>query len=586
MGIKEHIMGNKTVLSWLARLGFLGYAASVAVSLGWAGATFAAAAEGATSARRPNFLVIVADDMGFSDAGCYGGDIATPNLDNLAANGLRFTQMYSTARCWPSRTCILTGYYAQQVRMDPPRGRLPAWTRVLPHYLKPLGYRSYHSGKWHLMGAPKPVHDGGFDHSYCLEDHNHYFSPKNALLDDERLPPIPDGADFYVTTAIANYCLGFLKEHAEKHAQEPFLMYLAFTSPHFPLHAPQEDIARYRGRYLDGWDVMRQRRYQRMREMGIVDCPLSERDPVTIPNWNFAEEELRKQIGPGEAAHAVAWKDLTPPQQQFQAIKMSIHAAMVDRMDREIGRVLEQVKAMGAFENTVVFFVSDNGASAEQIIRGDGHDPAAPPGSAKTFLCLGPGWSTSSNTPLRLHKSWVHEGGIASPLIVHWPKGIREHGQLRHTPGHFIDLPPTMLELAGGSVVGEWNGATPPPLPGRSLVPALNEDELIRHDYLYWHHMNNRAIRVGDWKLVSAGGKQEDGPWELYNLRADRCEMKNLAPQYPDKVKELAQLWQKYEDQFRQQAGPPEPGDVPAKKAKKRGASAAVSGAKAKPAVP
>lgn len=515
--------------------------------------------------------MIIADDMGCSDPGCYGGEVATPNLDRLAADGLRFTQMYSTARCWPSRTCLLTGYYAQQVRMDPPQGRLPAWTRVLPHYLKPLGYRTYHSGKWHLSGAPKPVQDGGFDHSYCLEDHDRYFSPKRATLDDQLLPPVPEGTDFYVTTAIADYGLGFLKQHAEQHPQTPFLLYLAFTSPHFPLHALQEDIDRYRDRYLAGWDAVRQQRWQRMREMGLIHCDLSPLDDKTVPSWNLTEEQLAQRIGPGEAGRAVAWSQLSVEQKRFQATKMAIHAAMVDRMDREIGRVLDQLQAMHCADNTVVMFVSDNGASAEQIIRGEGHDPAAPPGSAKTFLCLGPGWSTAANTPFRLHKSWVHEGGIASPLIVHWPAGLRERGQLRHTPAHFIDLLPTMVELAGGgSPTGDWQGATPPPLPGRSLVPALAQDVTIPRDYLYWHHLTNRAIRVGDWKLASAGSPKEVGPWELYDLRTDRCELKDLAAQQPDKVRQLAELWQQREDQFRQQAGPPDPAKKAAKKPKPR----------------
>jgi arylsulfatase A-like enzyme len=547
-------------LSWAPRRGGMNWAAiGAALVLGFSAASCVMAAEGPAPPAKPNFLVIVADDMGFSDAGCYGGEIATPNLDNLAANGLRFTQTYSTARCWPSRTCILTGYYAQQVRMDPPQGKIPPWARVLPHYLKPLGYRAYHSGKWHLMGAPRPVQDGGFDHSYCLEDPNRYFAPKSATLDDKPLPPVPDGTSFYVTTAIANHAIDFLKEHAEKHGKDPFLLYLAFTSPHFPLQALPEDIARYRNRYLKGWDAVREDRYRRMREKGIVDCELSPRDPVTVPNWNLSQAELAKKIGPGEAGRAVAWKDLSTEQQRFQAEKMAIHAAMIDRMDREIGRVLGQLQSMGVSENTVVFFVSDNGASAEQIVRGDGHDPNAPLGSAKTFLCLGPGWSTAANTPLRLHKSWVHEGGIASPMIVHWPAGLRAAGQLRHTPGHFIDLLPTLVELAGGGEPGPWNGKTPPPLPGRSLVPALAQDAVIARDYLYWHHMNNRAIRVGDWKLVSAGSGRGDGPWELYDVKSDRAETKNHAAENPAKVKELADLWQTREDQFRREAGPAEP---------------------------
>lgn len=516
--------------------------------------------------RIPNVILIVADDMGFSDAGCYGGEIATPHLDALASGGLRFTQMYSTARCWPSRACLLTGYYAQQVRMDPPQGRLPAWARMLPDYLKPRGYRCYHSGKWHLMGAPKPVQDGGFDRSYCLEDHNRYFSPNRALLDDRPLPPVAEPTGFYVTTAIADYGIGFLQEHAEKHAEKPFFLYLAFTAPHFPLQAMPEDIQRYRECYREGWDAIRARRYERMRRMGLVGCALPPLEPKGVPPWNLSEEELHKRIGPGEAGRAVPWSELSPQQKEFQSVKMAIHAAMIDRMDREIGRVLDQVRKMGVFQNTVVFFVSDNGASAEQILRGDGHDPAAPPGSAKTFLCLGPGWSTTANTPLRLHKHWVHEGGIASPLIVHWPAGIRQGGQWRRTPCHFIDLLPTILELVGGDASGSWNGLTPPPLPGRSLVPALASDVTIARDYLFWHHMNHRALRVGDWKLVSAGGEKEDGPWELYDLGTDRCEMKNLAEQQPDRVKQLAELWQRCEEQFRQQAGPAEPAPQAARK--------------------
>ena len=512
----------------------------------------------ADAVRVPNVVFILADDMGFSDAGCYGGDIATPNLDRLAAGGLRFTQMYSTSRCWSSRTCLLTGYYAQQVNMDPvldwSRSRLPAWARLLPHYLKPLGYRTYHSGKWHIHAAPHPVQDGGFDRSYSLEDHDRYFAPKKAMLDDRLLPPVPDGTDFYITKAIASYGIGFLQEHAAEHSREPFLLYLAFTSPHFPLQALPEDIARYRDHYRDGWDANRQRRHQRMRAAGIVDCLLSDPDPQTVPFWNLSPKELTQQLGPGEVGRAVPWKDLAAEQQEFQAMKMAIHAAMIDRMDREIGRVLEQLKAMGAVENTLIFFASDNGASAEQIVRGDGHDQAAPAGSAKTFLCLGPGWSTAANTPLRLHKSWVHEGGIASPLIINWPAGISDRGKLRHTVGHFIDIIPTLVELAGGLAPGAWHGEVPPPLPGRSLVPALAADVDIPREYLYWHHLNNRAIRIGNWKLVSAGTKEAVGPWELYDLHSDRCEMHDLARQSLDRVKQLAELWENCEKKFNSQA--------------------------------
>jgi arylsulfatase len=505
--------------------------------------------------QKPNVLVIVADDMGFSDAGCYGGEIATPNLDRLAAGGLRFTQCYSTGRCWPSRTSLLTGYYPQQVRMDPPRGRLPVWTRVIPHYLKPQGYRCYHSGKWHLRGAPKAIADGDFDHSYILHDHDRFFNPKRHELDDERLPPVPEGTDHYVTTAIAEYARDFLKEHHERHRDKPFYCYLAFTSPHFPLHALQKDIDRYRDKYHEGWDVIRQRRWKWLRENGLVNCDLPPLDTDVIPGWNFSKERLHEMIGPGEADRAVPWSSLTEEQKEFQATKMAIHAAMVDRMDSSIGMVLDQIKKMDAFENTLILFVSDNGASAEQIIRGDMHDRSAAPGSAASYLCLGPGWSTSSNSPFRLHKSWVHEGGISSPLIVHWPAALAARGELRHDPCHFIDIIPTILELTGAENFSpQWNGEKAVPLPGLSLVPAFAKNNAVKHDFIYFHHMNNRAIRVGDFKLVAKG---KDDPWELYNLKTDRCETNDLASRYPDKVRELSAQWQELEDKFRRQAGPP-----------------------------
>lgn len=508
---------------------------------------------GPRSPSRPNFLLIVADDMGFSDAGCYGGEIDTPHLDRLAAGGLRFTQCYSTARCWPSRACLLTGYYAQQVRMDPPEGRLPGWARVLPDYLKSAGYRCYHSGKWHLMGAPKVVADGHFDRSYVIHDHDRFFSPRNHELDDQPLPPVERSSGFYITTHIADRALEFLGQHFAQHRDQPFLMYLAFTAPHFPLHAFQEDVQRYRERYRAGWDAIRQKRWERMRAMGLINCPLPPPDPDILPSWNLSESELYERIGRGEVARAAPWKSLTEEQKEFQITKMAIHAAMVDRMDREIGRVLAELEKQGVLDNTVTLFVSDNGASAEQIIRGDGHDRAAPPGSAATFLCLGPGWSTASNTPFRLHKSWVHEGGIASPLIIHWPAGIAARNELRHTPCHFVDIIPTFMELINQPITPTWNGMEAPLMPGKSLVPALSADVFVPRDFLYFHHIGHRAIRMGDWKLVAVA----DGPWELYDMRTDRSEMRNLASRRPDLVQLLASQWQAAEDLYRKQASSP-----------------------------
>jgi arylsulfatase len=497
----------------------------------------------------PNILLILADDMGFSDAGCYGGEIATPNLDRLAANGVRFTQFYNTARCWPTRAALLTGYYPQQIRMDPPRGRLPGWARLLPTYLKPLGYRSYHSGKWHVNGAPRVLADGGFDRSYRLEDHDRNFCPNNIWLDDVRQPAVPKDSQYYTTVAVADFMIRCLKEHGAKYPEQPFFGYLAFTVPHFPLHALPEDIARYRRKYLAGWDVIRERRYQRQLRMGLLNCALSEREPGEAPYWNLSEERLHQEIGSNEVARAVAWDRLTQEQKRFQATKMAIHAAMIDRMDREIGRVLEQLKAMGALKNTLVMFASDNGASAEFLNRGDKHDPSAEPGSGGSYLCLGPGWSTAANTPFRLHKSWVHEGGISTPLIVHWPMGIKAKGELRHAVGHVIDIAPTILDLVGIQSRPAWNGVQPPALPGRSLVPALSKDLPVPRDFLYFHHENNHALLMDHWKLVSKRPNTND--YALYDLSRDRSERVNLAGKYPERVTSMAQQWQANETDFR-----------------------------------
>ena len=520
-------------------------AALIAGGLAFAGA--------ARAADRPNVLVILADDLGYSDLGCQGGEIRTPNLDALAAGGLRFTNFYNTARCWPTRSALLTGYYPQAIRMDPPKGRLPQWARLLPHHLKPLGYRCYHSGKWHVMGAPLAVADGGFDRSYLLGDQGRFFSPRRHSEDDKPLPEVKPDAGYYATTAIADHALRCLKGHAEKHAGQPFFGFVAFTAPHFPLHALPEDIARYRDRYKGGWDVVREWRWRRQKDMGLVTCDLSPREPrVVAPGLR---EGTLEKLGPGEIDKAVAWADLTDEQRAFQATKMAVHAAMVDRMDQEVGRLLAQLRAMKAWENTVIFFLTDNGASAEILVRDDGHDRAAAPGSAASHLCLGPGWSGAANTPFRRHKIWVHEGGIATPLIAHWPKGIAARGALRHDVGHVIDFVPTLLDLAGGKPGDTWNGAKVPPLPGKSLVPAFAGDGAVTRENLYFHHSGNRALRAGSWKLVSAAS--DGGKWELYNLATDRGESADLAAKHPERVREMAATWERMTADFQGLAATP-----------------------------
>ena len=489
----------------------------------------------------PNIVVIMADDLGYSDLGCYGGEIATPHLDALAQGGLRFTQAYNTARCWPSRAAVMTGYYAQQVRRDivpgiasggGNRGIRPAWAPLVTEFLRAAGYRNYHSGKWHIDGRPL---GNAFDHSFEIGGgQNSFFkAPGNT---DDGVPNVQT-PDYYVTTATADHSVKYLQEHAAKFGGQPFFHYLCFTAPHFPLHAPEADIAKYRDTYGKGWDAIAEARYARLRKMGMVTHarPAMERD--VGPPYAFPDDI--KKLGPDEVNRPVPWSELTGSQQMFQAAKMAIHAAMVDRMDQEIGRVVAQLKAMGAYENTLILFASDNGASAEMMVRGDGHDLSVPMGSAKSYLCIGPGWSSAANTPFRRHKTWVHEGGIATPLIAHWPAGIAARGELRHSPTHLIDVVPTVLELTGAKIPAEIKGFPVPPSPGRSFVAALKKDVTVAHDFLWWEHEGNRALRAGDWKIVALA----KGAWELYDLARDRGESTNLAAEHPAKVRELEARW-------------------------------------------
>jgi arylsulfatase A-like enzyme len=523
------------------RRSFLKSASLTAVGTSAAGIPLLAKA----APRRPNFVIVLADDMGYSDAGCFGGEIDTPTIDALAKGGTRFNNMYSTGRCGPSRNCLLTGMYAQQTAADVMTpGKIPNYTHFLPEYLKAQGYRSYHSGKWHFRLTPRK--DGvGFDRTYTMLDENRFFTQENHQLDDVILPTPDPG--YYSTTAIADYAVDFLKDHDKNHHADPFFLFLAFHAPHFPLQAPQADIDHYRDRFTEGWDVVRDRRHKRMLDMGLINCPLAPMEPAIFPDWNLPVAELQSRIGPGEVGRAVAWNSLTDEQKKLHRTKMAIHAAMITRLDTETGKVMRQLKAMNVFDDTVVIFLSDNGASAEEIIRGDGHDPNAPPGSAKTFLSIGPGWATAADTPFRLHKSWVHEGGIASPMVVSWPNGIKKGGQLRTDPCHFVDILPTMVELAGGNP----DGVTPTaPHPGKSLAPAIRSATPVPRESIYFNHSNNRALRTADWKLVAKGA---DGPWELYDMRTDRSESHNLSTTQPDRAKAMAAEWRGQDDLWTKQ---------------------------------
>ncbi len=489
----------------------------------------------------PNVIFILADDLGYSDLGCYGGEIATPNVDALASNGLRYTQFYNTARCWPSRAALMTGYYAQQVNRDGlpglgggNNGKRPEWAPLLPAFLKAKDYRNYHSGKWHIDGKVLPT---GFDRSLDMKNQGNFFTPKGNTIDDKPIKDFHPDAPYYSTIAIADHAIDCLKEHQQKFSGHPFFHYVAFIAPHFPLHALPEDIAHYDGKYDIGWDLMREQRFARQQDLGIINTALSQLEPDVGPPYHFPD--AFEKLGPGEINRPVPWNKLNATQQAFQAKKMAIHAAMVYRMDHEIGRIIDYLKSTNQFDNTLIFFASDNGASAEIMVRHGGHDPNAPAGSAASYLCLGPGFSSACNTPFRRHKTWVHEGGISTPLVVHWPKGISAKGELRHTPAHMIDIVPTILEVAGIEKPTTWNDVSIPPAPGKSLVSSFKEDVTIDRDSLWWLHEDNRAIRQGNWKLVAANGE----PWELYDLSTDRAESDNLANKYPERVQQLEKLW-------------------------------------------
>ena len=492
-----------------------------------------------SAAKQPNILLIVADDLGYSDIGCYGGEIKTPNLDKLASNGLRYTQAYNTARCWPTRSALMTGYYPQQINIDPrKKPGIPSWGLCLPKRLKPAGYRSYLSGKWHVIGV-KPKAGGGFDETYVLHDHDRNFYPARINVNDEHLPPVAKDTDYYVSTAFADHAIKCLKDHAKNHKDKPFFQYLAFTVPHFPLQVPAKSVEPYKGRYSEGWNKLRSERLKKMKSLSILNCELSPVEPEVGPPYYFPDS--LKILGSGEVNRPLPWDTLTEEQKKFQSTKMELHAAMVAQMDEQIGRVIEQIKSMEQFENTLVMFLSDNGCSAEIMVRGDGHNPDAIPGSAESYLCIGPGWSNACNTPFRKHKTWVHEGGCCTPFIAHWPDKIKSRNAIRKDLFHVVDIAPTLLEIAGLKAEIKDNA---PDLPGRSIVPSfVKEGSLEERDPIYLSHEGNRGLRIGDWKLVAAKthGNQE---WELYNIAKDRSESKNLAASQPERVKEMTARWE------------------------------------------
>ncbi len=480
---------------------------------------------------RPNIVIMMADDMGYSDIGCYGSEIRTPNLDRLADNGLRFTHFYNAARCCPTRASLLTGLYAHQVgighmtsenesqRFDLGypgyRGYLNRSGVTIAEALKPAGYRTLMAGKWHVgtFEGMWPV-DRGFDEFYGLiRGASNFFRPaprKLLVRNRERIIP---GEDYYTTDAFTDHAVQFVRE-SERDDDQPFFLYLSYTAPHWPLHAWPEDVQKYRGRYMVGWDRIREARLERLQQMGIIDRA-----------WKMTVRD------------AVPWETLSRSKKDEMDLRMAIYAAQVDRMDQNIGKLIEALLDLGELDDTLVFFLSDNGGCAEggMLGRGPLEILTTKDGYSQSY---GQAWANASNTPFRTYKHWVHEGGIATPLVVHWPAGVSAKGELRSEPTHLIDLMATALDVADAEYPSEFSGNQITPLEGVSMVPAFESRPLDR-EALYWEHEGNRAVRFGKWKLVAKNG----GPWELYDMGADRTETADLMPLEPEMGRRMIEMY-------------------------------------------
>ncbi|MEM9109224.1 MAG: arylsulfatase [Planctomycetota bacterium] len=531
-------------------------------------------AQNAPDAPRPNIILIMSDDMGYSDLGCYGGEIPTPNLDALAMGGLRYTQFYNTGRCCPTRASLLTGLYAHQAgigrmigndNLPGYRGDLGFNAVTIAEVLRPAGYSTYMAGKWHVsrhLTYDKPKYNWprqrGFDRFYgTIIGAGSFFDPWTLTRDNTQITPdndplySPDA--YHYTDAISDNAAMFIKDHADnpeaKALDKPFFLYMAYTAPHWPMHALPEDIAKFKGEFGKGYDHYRQQRFKRMKELGLIK-----------DSWQLSET-----VGD--------WAEVKPELSEWEERGMEVYAAMIYQMDRGIGKVVQALKDTGQYENTLILYLHDNGGCHEGMGRRArknrmgiqprepmGKDelqtkmipdhsraglpvrqgPGVMPGPSETYHAYGWNWANVSNTPFRLHKSTVHEGGISTPLIAHWPKGITKHGGLRERIGHLIDVMPTFLEVAGADYPETHNGHAITPLEGASLVASFDWDEQLDR-VLMFEHYGRAAIRDSKWKLVRPGMNK---PWELYDMEKDRGEVDNLADAMPDKVKELADRWE------------------------------------------
>lgn len=512
----------------------------------------------AQNKKKPNILLIMADDMGFSDAGCYGGEIQTPNIDSLASNGLRFTQFYNCARCCPTRASLLTGQYPHQVGLDRNGQNLSRNGVTIAEALGQSGYNTAMSGKWHLSET-KPLEDKvlhqkwldhqydpgkpfspietypinrGFDHYYGnIWGVVNFFDPFSLVEGDKTIRSVPD--DYYITDAINQKSVEYINQLSK--SDDPFFLYVAHCAPHWPLHALEEDIAKYRDTYAGGWDELRRTRFERMVEMGLL-------------------EESKTPLPPVQTQGS-EWASLSKEEQRFQAEKMAVHAAMIDRMDQGIGNILDALRQNGEFDNTIIFFLCDNGASPEIMTR-PGYDRTSQTrdgrevrysgfehaGSETTYTGIGPAWANACNTPFRFWKKESFEGGCHTPLIVHYPNGMQaKEGSLTNQVGHVMDIMPTCLELADVDYPTEYNGNNITQLEGKSLSIILNGEEREGHEAIFFEHERGKAVRMGDWKLTANSATPNQ--WELYHLSEDATETNNIADDHPDKVASMTQAW-------------------------------------------
>jgi arylsulfatase len=503
----------------------------LAVSLLMAGGDFLFAAK---TNPPPNIIILLADDMGFSDLGCFGGEIQTPNLDRLAAHGVRFTQFYNTSRCCPSRAALLTGLYSHQAGvgnmtkddgLPAYAGRLNDRCVTIAEVLRQAGYFTAMCGKWHVGGDDFSVTPWarGFERSLSAPSGGFYFGRNERGLGPLWLngtnlpnasPELPEG--WYATDLFTDFGLKFIREaEAQK---KPFFLYLAFTAPHWPLQAPAADIAKYRGKYRAGWDKLREQRYARQVAQGIVDAlwPLS-----PLPRGQRKVDDI------------APWDSLNAAEQDRQDQIMALYAAVVDHLDQAVGRLVAQLQQQGTLENTLIIFLSDNGGCGEGGAYGSLKE-----GNHGSSAYCGQAWATLENTPFRYYKHFEHEGGVASPFIAHWPAGIPKTGTIIREPAHIIDLMATCVDVSGAKYPAEFSGKAILPLEGRSLSPAFQGGKIGRPQ-LCWEHNGNAAIREGNWKLVRVSG----GPWELYDLAKDRTELHDLAAAEPARAKELEAKW-------------------------------------------